>query len=101
MESTNWSLSSFVKPDPKPIEKLLPKSDTFVNIMNATDVNETPVSKMRTSNSSFFPSHDQHKLEKIGMYDRIYFQKINFFDALKKSEKTSQDSVFYKIVQNI
>lgn len=63
---TNWSLSSFVKPDPKPVEKVITKPANSLNTQNVDEI--SIVSNMRTSRSPSNLPHDQHIFEKNGTY---------------------------------
>lgn len=69
MESlTNWSLSSFVKPDPKPIEKaaqhsMASKRELIGEVPNSSNKNETSI---KSYISPKCLSNDKNNLENHG-----------------------------------
>lgn len=69
---TNWSLSSFVKPDPKPVEKLsiqtvpLVKLESTKDLKNHANVNEMPSARKKSFTSPKCLSNEQIKQEPAG-----------------------------------
>lgn len=82
---TNWSLSSFVKPDPKPVEKLptqivpLVKAEPTADFPNYTSVNEVSSAKRKSLTSPKCLSNEQIKQEPAGEYIANYYQFCNNF----------------------